>query len=61
LLAEVIQPTILAKQSNEGVDVFLFIAKVSDGKLAFALDAEQLKTILYIMASTIMQWHSRSV
>jgi len=42
-LAEVIQQTIFATQRNETIDVFQIIAKVADGKIGLALDAEQLK------------------
>jgi len=36
----------LATQRNETIDVFQIIAKVADGKIGLALDAEQIKVFL---------------
>jgi len=45
-LAEMIQQTILATQRNESINEFQVIAKVANGKIDLALDAEQLKLVI---------------
>ena len=42
-LAEVIQQTLLATQRKENIVVFGIIAKVADGNIGLALNAEQLQ------------------
>jgi len=42
-LAEVIKPTILARDKNENIDVCQIITEAAGGRMGLPVDAEQLK------------------